>query len=242
MTTIKHLPLREKYPANGNFFRWGATILIVVLVMFFEFYLFSRYSLWQNVAGKPGESAQLQTTNIPAVLPAVSSPSPEVVSTTPDTPVAPANHDFHPVVPTQAPPSSQPVPVESGESVTIVFRDSMTLMPGTDFPTVLRGILELETKSEYLLAPERETALYKSCLQIGKVWDDPQLRKTETDKCKYLFFASLNQKQLMFFEKNMKSWAGDHGSYKAPENQDQEKYLLEQCTKLLSERAQKIIE
>lgn len=241
MPAIKNPHIRVKYPADGSFLRWGATILIVVLVMLFEFYLFSRYSLWYNRAETTDNKIQVGSSDVPPDHKVYSSPSPSpeavpMISAVPD------SHEFHPVIPTQSPRAKEPVSTESGESVTIVYRESMNLMPGVDFSTVLRGILELETKSEYLLSPEREAALYKSCTQILKVWNNSELRKEETEKCKYLFFASLNRKQMEFVGKNMESWTKDPGRYKAKSGQDQEEYLLKQCVELLSERVQKTVE
>lgn len=239
MTTIKNLPLREKYSANGSFFRWGATILVVVLVMFFEFYLFSRYSLWQSSAGKSDEKIEIQSKAVPVAPVVASSPSPQVPQVVQHPPAVPSNNEFHPSVPSSANPVEEPPPETTGENVTIVDRESMKLMPGADFKIVLRGVLELESNNDYLLSPERESALYNSCLQISKAWDDPDARKSEIEKCKFLFFASLNQKQMKLVKNNMKLWPVEHGQYKAPENEDQEKYLLKKCTELLSERVQK---
>ena len=236
MTTIKNLPLREKYSANGSLIRWGATILVVVLVMFFEFYLFSRYSLWQNTAGKSGGIIQEQSANSSLVT---STPVPQNNKVEQHPAVTTTVKEFHPVVPSPVIPDEKPAPPTSGESITIVDRESMSLMPGTDFKMVLRGILELETNNDYLLAPEREAAIYNSCRLISSVWDDSNTRSSEIEKCRFLFFASLNQKQIQFVRNNMKLWTEGYGKYKAPENEDQEKYLLKKCMELLSERVHK---
>ncbi len=239
MTTTKNLPLREKYSANGSYFRWATTILVVVLVMFFEFYLFSRYSVWQNNAGNDNGNIQTQNGNTPVVHAVIPNQPPDDSHGIHQPQSTPSGNEFHPVTPSSAPPVKKPVNEISIDSITIVDRESLKLIPEANFIMVSRGILELETNSEYFLSPERESALYDSCRLVSKVWEDSDARKTEIDKCKYLFFASLNQKQMKFVRNNMKSWGVEPDRYKAPGNKNQEKFQLEKCIELLSERVHK---
>ena len=223
--------------------KWFLTIIAVMLVLMLEGYLFSKYSLWfskPNVNASSTEKKEQDQSRHNPFFSAPPSKNEENRKFHPE--LSAPEREFHPIVKTREAPQDNSIPLEVGKNPDVVNPDSLALLNDASSSVFFRGVLEVETRNDLLLSPDREKRLLKACLKIEENWNDPIKKRESINDGKYLFFTGLNESQLQFVQTNMESWKTDFGQYKAPGSKDQELFLLEQCIALLSERVKNTIE
>jgi len=246
-------PNRNKNNNSGKFLRWILTIIIFTAVLGFEVYLFSRYSLWFKQANAQVEKTEKGNLPDNRKLPTEKA----IVNEEMKVPIpSPPIKEFHPSPPpsvnsnkgqefqmgTPMPPPTSNLTQEitsllspsANGSRDIVNPEALKLMKRASLQATLRGILELESKSDYYLAPGREKKILQICLNIKKNHDNKEVRNKLFDEVKLTFFSGLNEKQMKLVEGNISGRDKNPGEYEAGEGVDQIDYMVDECIRVLS--------
>lgn len=250
----------DRGKTGGGFFRWILTIIIILAVLGFEVYLFSRYSLWFKKA-----NAQAENTGNGNATDYQKVPIQKVPQDKDSNMVIPSPpmREFHPSPPppsgsgpgqksqreTATPPpiaTSKPIPGMTSAlppppegSRDVVNPAALKLMEKAPSMVFLRGVIELESRDNYFLAPGREREILEICINIKKNWKNKDVRNKFLNEARYAFFAGLNEKQMKFVEGNMREWDKNLGDYKADDGEDQIEFMLDECIRILSQKVDK---
>ncbi|MCD4782847.1 MAG: hypothetical protein K8T10_03340 [Candidatus Eremiobacteraeota bacterium] len=248
---------KNRNKTGGVSLRWILTIVVIIAVFGFEVYLFSRYSLWfkkanaqasnrvnANVADNRESPTRKGSSNgdIKAVIP--SPPMREFHPTLPDPAPGQESHgkaEIPPPVATSKPISDKTSSLSASPELSrdVVNPAALKLMDKVSSLTFLRGIIELESRPNYFLAPGREKKILEICINIKKNRENKDIRNKLLSEARYTFFAGLNEKQMKFVERNMRDWENNPGDYRAPDGEDQLEFMLDKCIRVLSQKVDK---
>ncbi|MCE1245848.1 MAG: hypothetical protein LWY06_04300 [Firmicutes bacterium] len=200
---------------NRNKGKWTATIIIFVVVLIAEFFLFHKYSLWfQEPSGK-------NTVTQGRITPSAAQPSGvQTINPAPGTPAAgqnpiqtgnPANSGS---LPPQNPESPAPDGVKppmpaDGSTRDIVSMEGIKLMEKAPRFAYLKGIVELESNTSTLMNPEREKKLLEALQELKKNSGNKEALDALEPKTREMFFSGINQTQVQIIESKMAAWENE---------------------------------
>lgn len=190
---------------DGNGFRWTLTVVIILLALCLQFFLFFRFSLWTNKEG-----------NQPTPLFKTPSPSESLKEGPPSPTEAMKNANTQ----TEGGNQGERSPGED------LIADAP---PHAHF----HGILELARQEErdLVLSRIQQVKLLEYCLKMKSSRDDTEQFKAGNKQLRRAFFSGLNRKQAKLVKDNMKKWDKETpapAGEKSPEG-----VFLEQCSKAL---------